>query len=66
MRDEFGDQTKPQDQQWAAVSANRKSVSCEKENKENKNAKMKKAENVRDEEEGILLIVSVRMYWKVF
>ena len=36
MRDEFGDQTKPQDQQWVAVSTNRKPMSCEKENKEKK------------------------------
>ena len=61
-----GDQTKPQDQLWVAVSTNRKPVSCEKENKENKNAKMEKAENVHDEEDGILLIVSVRIYGKVF
>ena len=66
MGNESGDQTKPQDQQWVAVSTNRKPVSCEKENKENKNAKIKKAENVRDEEDGILLSVPVRIYGKVF
>ena len=47
------------------VSTNRKPVSCEKENKE-KITKMEKAENVRDEEDGILLIVPVRIYGKVF
>ena len=66
MENESGDQTKPQDQQWVAVSANRKLVSCEKENKENKNAKTKKAKNVFDEEDGILLIVPIRIYGKVF
>ena len=66
MGNESGDQTKPQDQQWVAVSTNRKPVSCEKENKENKNSKMEKAENVRNEEDGILLIVLVRIYGKIF
>ena len=42
-------------------------MSCEKENKEkDKNGKMENAENVRDEEDGILLIVPVRIYGKVF
>ena len=31
-----------------------------------KNARMEKAENVRDEEDGILLIVPMRIYGKVF
>ena len=42
MGNESGDQTKTQDQKWAAVSTNRKPVSCEKENKENKNEKNEK------------------------
>ena len=67
MGNESGDQTKPQDQQWVAASTSRKPVSCEKENKEkNENGKKEKAENVRDEEDGILLIVPVRIYGKVF
>ena len=65
MGNESGDQTKPQDQQWVVVSTNRKPVSCDKENKE-KNAKMKKVENVHDEEDDVLLIVRVRIYGKVF
>ena len=34
MEDESGDQTKPQGQQWVAVSTYRNLGSCEKENKE--------------------------------
>ena len=67
MGDTSGDQTKPQDQQWVAVSTNRKPVSCEKENKnKTENGKMEKCENIRDEEDGILLIVPVRIHGKVF
>ena len=40
-RDESGDETKPQDQQWVAVSTNRKPVSCEKEKKMQKWKKLK-------------------------
>ena len=66
MGDESGDQTKPQDQQCVDVSTNRKPVSCEKENKEKENGEVGKTENVRDEEDCILLIVPVRIYGKVF
>ena len=41
-------------------------MSCEKENREKKNGKMEKSENICDEEDGILLIVPVRIYGKVF
>ena len=54
-------------QQWFAVSTIRKPVSSEKENKEkHKNGKMEKVENAHDEEDGILLIVPIRIYGKVF
>ena len=66
MGNESGDHTKPQDQQWVVVSINRKPMRCEKENKEKKNGKTEKYENIRDEENGILLIVLVRIYWKGF
>ena len=36
MGNESGDETRPQDQQWVAVSTNRKPMNCEKGNKEKK------------------------------
>ena len=62
MGDKFGDQNKPPDQQWVVVCTYRKPVSGEKQNR----GKMEKAENVRDEEDNMFLIVPVRIYGKVF
>ena len=61
--DQFGDQTKPQNQQWVVVSMNKKPMSCEKEDKEKKveNGKIPKLHN---KEDNIFLIVPVSIYGK--